>query len=69
MKKKMYRRPTPHNLLNAYKCLAIDIEHYFASECEDLTEEKFNEMFDEAFEYIAFPYKKIPVGQIKGGKK
>ena len=48
MKEKMYRNPTPHNLLKAYKCLAMDIENYFASECENLTEEKFHEMFDEA---------------------
>tara|TARA_R100001129_G_scaffold175914_1_gene149392 strand:- start:870 stop:1079 length:210 start_codon:yes stop_codon:yes gene_type:complete len=69
MKKKMYKRPTPHNLLSAYRSLAAEIEDYFARICEPLTEEKFYEMRDEAFDHIAFLYKKIPVGQIKGGKK
>ena len=69
MKKKMYKKPTPHNLLSAYQSLAAEMEDYFARICEPLTEEKFYEMWDEAFDHIAFPYKKIPVGQIKGGKK
>lgn len=69
MKKKMYKRPTPHNLLRAYQSFAMDLEYYLATEYEPLTEEKFHEIWDEAFDHIAFPHKKIPVEQIKGGKK
>ena len=69
MKKKMYKKPTPHNLLRAYQSLIMNIEQYLVTDYEPLTEEKLYEMWDEAFDHIAFLYKKIPVGQIKGGKK
>ena len=69
MKKKMYKKPTPHNLLRAYQCFVMDIEQHLVTDYEPLTEEKFNKMYDEAFDHIAFLWKKIPVEQIKGGKK